>query len=352
MTAREATRDLITVAASAGGVRALQRLLAALPADLPASVLIVSHLPASGKSALAGVLQRVTALKVAFARQGDPLEHGRVLVAPANRHLLVVDGTVQLSQGPRQNGVRPAADPLFFSAALAGGPRTTAVVLSGTLDDGAAGAAVVESHGGLVVVQDPAEADYDGMPNAALGGTKNAFCGSIDKISEVIVRQVHLPLEPVKPLRDMELERRIADLLRPPSVPEDRPPGAFAGLSCPDCGGPLYTAKASASANLPRYECLIGHAWSPRSLLEDQGSALERALGMAARQLEERMLLTRRLGDGAAEHGHTVSATRFHQISEETRNALQTIRNLLAEIPTLQNTPDDVGADLPEAEVP
>ncbi|WP_329244777.1 chemotaxis protein CheB [Actinoallomurus sp. NBC_01490] len=352
MTVHEATRDVVTVAASAGGVTALQKFLSSLPADLPATVLIATHLPASGNSTLAGVLQRSTSLRVAFARPGDLLELGHVLVAPANHHMIVTDGGVQLSQGPRQNGVRPSADPLFCSAALAAGPRALGIVLSGTLDDGAVGAAAIERHGGLVAVQDPAEASYDGMPNAALDATENAFCGSLEKIAEMVVREARTPVGPVPLRRDRELERRVADLLSPASAPEERPPGSFAGLSCPDCGGPIYTAAATGGSHLNRYECLIGHAWSPRSLLENQATAVERALNMAARQLEERMLLTARLSEGAADRGHKVSAAQFRRVSEDTRNALETIRGLLAEISPLQNTPQDVSADIPGDEVP
>lgn len=355
MTADKVTRDVVVVAASAGGVTALQELLSRLPADLPACVLIVTHLPASGHSTLARVLQRSTSLRVAFARLGDPLKHGQVLVAPANHHLIVLDGAVQLPQGPRQNGVRPSADPLFFSAALAVGPRAMGIVLSGVLDDGAAGAAAIERHGGIVAVQDPAEADYDGMPNAALDATANAFCGAVDKIADMVVCEVRTPVDPIDPTPpppDPELERRVADLLSPAEPPEHKPPGTFAGLCCPDCGGPLYTAAASPPSPLNRYECLVGHAWSPHSLLENQSTAVEHALNLAARQLEERMLLTRRLGEGAAERGHTVSAAQFQQVSEDTRGALETIRALLAEISPLQQTPEDLVIDRPGHQVP
>jgi two-component system, chemotaxis family, protein-glutamate methylesterase/glutaminase len=314
--------------------------------------LIVTHLPASGNSTLARVLQRSTGLCVAFAESGDLLRPGHVLVAPANRHLLLADGAVRLSDGPRQNGVRPAADPLFFSAALSVGPRALGIVLSGALDDGAAGAAAIERHGGLVAVQDPAEADYNGMPNAALDATAAAFCGSIEKIAEVVVREARTPVGAVTAEPDTLLRQRVADLLAPASVPEDRPPGTFSGLSCPDCGGPVYSAESSDAADVPRYQCLIGHAWSPAALLDGQAGEVERALSMAARQLEERMLLTRRLGDSAATRGHTVSATRFHRVSKDTRDALETIRGLLAQISRLQNAPADTEADTPDAEVP
>ena len=110
-------RDIVVVAASAGGLMALRVFLSGLPADLPASVLAVLHIPATGGRALPGILDRSGPLAAALATDGEKLAHGRVYVAPADHHLLVADGTMRLSHGPRENGVRPAADPLFRSAA-------------------------------------------------------------------------------------------------------------------------------------------------------------------------------------------------------------------------------------------
>lgn len=324
--ALRATRDIIAVAASAGGVFALRRLLGALPGDLPASVVIVTHLPASGNSMLASVLARAGSLPAEFAKDGEVLKAGQVYVAPANRHLFVVDGTLRLSAGPRQNGLRPAADPLFFSAALAGGPRVIGVVLSGTLDDGAAGAAVIERHGGIVAVQDPAEADYDGMPRAALAATNQAFSGSVEEIAGFLVQMTGVELGTDVPARDLDVERQVIELMNPPLARQGRSAVTFAGMTCPECGGPVYS-------NTPpeplRFECLIGHAWSPNTLLEGQTLSLERALGVAARQLEERMLLTGRMAESATARGHHLSARRFREATDETRQALETIRNLL-----------------------
>ena len=106
-------KDIIVVAASAGGLMPLRAFLAGLPADLPASVVTVLHIPANGGQALPGILDRSGPLAAKLAVDGEKLVHGRVYVAPADHHVLIVNGTIRLSQEPRQNGVRPAADPLF-----------------------------------------------------------------------------------------------------------------------------------------------------------------------------------------------------------------------------------------------
>lgn len=181
-------RDIVVVAASAGGLMPLRAFLSGLPADLPASVLAVLHIPATGGRALPGILDRSGPLAAALATEGATLVHGRVYVAPADHHLLVADGTMRLSHGPRENGVRPAADPLFRSAAQYGGPRVVAVVLSGTLDDAARGSAAVERSGGLVLVQDPAEAAYPGMPASTLAATRHAAAMPVGDLAVRVTR--------------------------------------------------------------------------------------------------------------------------------------------------------------------
>jgi two-component system, chemotaxis family, protein-glutamate methylesterase/glutaminase len=315
------------VAASAGGFQPLRALIGGLPADLPAAVLVVLHIPASGGSSLPGILDRAGPLPAAAAVDGERLQPGRVYVAPPNRHLLLVKDTVRTSRGPRQNGVRPAADPLFRSAALYAGPQVTAVVLSGALDDGALGCATVERLGGRVVVQDPDEAEYGSMPRSAIAVTKHAAVVATralpDELTRLVTREGGMAAEATGP--DRELIAEIAGLLD--GAPEtDTHLRTYSDLTCPECGGPLYFKDAGALDRAETYDCLVGHRWSPESLFEEQAFTVERALWLSIRTLEERGRLTGRLADAARERGHALSAGQFSEAAEEARQSADALR--------------------------
>ena len=179
--ADEATPPLrvIGIGASAGGVDALTQIVAALPADLPHAILVVLHLPAGGRSLLAAILDRTCALPVSTAEDGQALAAGGVLVAPPDHHLLVRDGRVALTRGPKESAARPAVDAMLRSIALSSGPAGVAVVLSGALGDGSNGALMVARAGGMVIVQDPKDAIMPSMPEhalAAVGDKAHSSC--------------------------------------------------------------------------------------------------------------------------------------------------------------------------------
>jgi two-component system chemotaxis response regulator CheB len=168
------TDALVVVGASAGGIQALRSFLGRLPLDLPAAVLVVVHRANDGPSALDRILGRATSLPVRFAASNEPLANGQVRIAPPDLHLVVEDDTTRLVQGERERRQRPAIDPLLRSAARCYGRHVVAVILSGALDDGAAGAARVREGGGAVLVQDPDEALVPSMPRAALAAVPDA----------------------------------------------------------------------------------------------------------------------------------------------------------------------------------
>ena len=160
--------EIVALAASAGGLKALTDVLAALPRDFAAALVVVLHLDRRHRSLMAEILGKRTALLVREARDGDKLERGLVLIAPPDHHLLVnADGSVSLSRTELVHFVRPSADLLFESTAAAYRERAVAVVLSGSGRDGAMGVKAIKKMGGTVIVQDEKTSEFFGMPEAA-----------------------------------------------------------------------------------------------------------------------------------------------------------------------------------------
>lgn len=318
-------RDTVVIAASAGGVEALRDLLSRLPADFPATVLVVLHVPAIGGRALPGILTRAGRLPASAGADGEDALPGHVYVAPPDHHMLIIDGKIRLSRGPRHNGHRPAADPLFISAALSRGPRMAAVVLSGTLDDGAAGCAAVERRGGLVMVQDPRESAYDGMPRAAIAATRHSKVLRLRDLAAALAQAAReeIPESPLEP--DPDLDRQLSVFLGAGAAMAAAP-SAWSGVTCPECGGPLQQEEVGTPV---RFACQAGHAWSPESLVAAQASGIERVLWAAVLRLEERARLNHVLAETAGTRGYPASAGSFLSTARAAESSARQIRRLL-----------------------
>jgi two-component system chemotaxis response regulator CheB len=183
--------DLVALAASAGGLRALSHVLAALPQGFPAAVVVVQHLDPRHQSLMADILSRRTALAVKQAEEGDSLSPGTVYIAPPNRHLLVnSDGTLSLTQSELVHFVRPSADLLFESVAASYKDRAIAVVLTGSGSDGAMGLKAIKKMGGTVLAQDEATSEFFGMPGAAIQTGTVDFVLPLDEIPSALVTLV------------------------------------------------------------------------------------------------------------------------------------------------------------------
>ncbi|MBR8835284.1 MAG: chemotaxis protein CheB [Stigonema ocellatum SAG 48.90 = DSM 106950] len=206
--------DIIVVGASAGGVEALTYLVKNLPSDLNATIFIVLHVPSHGTSVLPRILDRAKTLPSSHGRNGEAIMKGRIYVAPPDYHLLVKFGYISLVKVPRENGHRPAIDPLFRSAAIAYGQRVVAVVLTGVLDDGTAGLKAVKIRGGVAVVQSPEDAMYSGMPRSAIENVDNIdHILHLKDIPSVLVNLANKPIDekqnPVS--REMEIESQLME---------------------------------------------------------------------------------------------------------------------------------------------
>jgi two-component system chemotaxis response regulator CheB len=183
-----ATRDIIVIGASAGGVQALQTLVAGLSSDLLAAVFIVLHIPSNAPSLLPGILERQTSLPVAHAVNDEPIRHGKVYVAPPDQHLLIERGHVKLVHGPKENLHRPSIDALFRSAARWTGPRAIGVVLTGARDDGTVGMRAIKQRGGIAIVQDPSEAPFPSMPLNVLQDVRVDYSVRLGEIASLLNR--------------------------------------------------------------------------------------------------------------------------------------------------------------------
>jgi len=335
--------DIITIGASAGGVEALTELVRGLPADLPASILVALHVPSHGMNVLPQILSRNGPLPARHAEDGEPIRPGRIYVARPDYHLLVDRGVVRLSRGPRENGVRPAVDPLFRSAAWWHGPRVVGVVLSGTLDDGTAGLLAIKQRGGIAVVQDPADALFPGMPRSALeivSVDHVAPLGAMASLVDQLARQATDGVEPAPRPEVIEQEAEMAEFDLG-AIHRDERPGTPSGFACPDCAGVLWEIQ---DGDLIRFRCRVGHAWSPTSLLAEQSDALETALWTAFRALEERAALAARTAERFRSRGQDRVADRFVAQAGESRERAAVIRRVLLK--------PAAAAEPPEALVP
>jgi two-component system chemotaxis response regulator CheB len=183
--------EIIAVAASAGGLKALSQLLGALPPEFPPSIVVVQHLDPRHRSLMAHILSRRTTLPVKEAEEGEALRPGTVYIAPPNKHLLVnPDATLSLSQTELVHFVRPSADLLFESVAGSFRERAIAVVLSGTGSDGAMGVEAIKKVGGTVLAQDEASAEFFGMPHAAVQTGCVDFVLSLGEIPGALITLV------------------------------------------------------------------------------------------------------------------------------------------------------------------
>ena len=284
-------RGVVAIGASAGGIDALRRFISALPTDLPIAVCVVLHIPASSRSLLADIIARWTAAPVCTATDGEPLLGGHIYVAPPDRHLIVRRARLELDPGPRENGARPAVDPLFRSAALAYGAQSAAVVLSGALFDGASGAAVLAAGGGLVLVQTPEDALVPSMPEATLRSVPAAHTADAPSLAEAVGDFARALAAP-PPAGAEEDILRSDEHQSPIERSRHRPAGPPSGLTCPECHGPLWEFAGEEPV---RYRCRVGHVYHEDLLVSEKSDEIEAALWAALEALEERAELMARL---------------------------------------------------------
>ncbi len=316
--------DIIVIGGSAGGVEAFMQLCAGLPVDLPAAVFIVQHISPTSKSVLPDLLARAGPLPARHPLDGEAIQPGHIYVAPPDQHLLLREGSIMLRHGPQENRTRPAIDPLFRSAAVAYGPRVIGVVLTGLLDDGAAGLVAIKRCGGLCIVQDPADAQWAEMPRRAIERAQPDYIVPISEMPALLARLSHEAAgSHVQIPSALDLETRIAaqefNPLGTPAI------GLPSRLSCPQCGGVLNEVPDEGTV---RFRCQTGHAFTSEGLMQAQTDELERALESAARTHRDRVDLCRRMEQHA--QSRPLTAARWHAAAEDAETAATAITTAIA----------------------
>ncbi len=315
-----AGHDIIVLGASAGGVQALCEVMDGLPPNLPAAVFVVLHVAPHGHSALPAILSRLGCLPASHPTDGEEIQTGRVYVAPPDRHLAIEDHHIQLSRKASENGHRPAVDVLFRTAARSFGPRVVGVVLTGNLDDGTAGLAMIKRFGGKAVVQDPRDADYPGMPENAIANVAVDHVLPLGDIAAMIQRLVYEPPSP----EDHRQEE--PDAMNERDDEDGSLTGIPSALTCPACGGSLFEKPGE---KVLHFRCRTGHAYSPESLAANQTDTLDAALWAALRSLEEAAALARRMEKRAREHENAAASQRYLQRAREAERHAALLRSML-----------------------
>ena len=316
-------RDIIVIGGSSGATAPLKTILGALPPDLPAAVFIVLHIPARSIGILATVASAAGSLPVHPAVDGMTIENGNVYLAVPDHHLILTKGRIRLGRGPRENMARPSIDPLFRSAAAAYGPRVIGVVLSGLLNDGASGLEAIKRRGGVAVVQDPTEAIEDEMPRSALEAVTVDLSVPSARIGDLLsdlAREAAGPSVPVPPDIRLEVDIAAGERIDTEVVGKLGDPSA---ITCPSCGGVMSHVRNSKPL---RFRCQVGHTMTAEVLAKEQESAVDEALRVALRVIEERAELVSRMAQDGRQSGRKAVAEMYEERAVEYRQYADTLR--------------------------
>jgi two-component system chemotaxis response regulator CheB len=316
-----AARDLIVVGGSAGALVALRRLLASLPSELDATFLVAIHRGPALPGAMPEVLGRHTSLPVAYAVDDEVFQPRHIYVAPPDHHLLVSGERLRVGRGPREHGFRPAIDPLFRSAAREHGPRVVGIILSGAMDDGVQGLALIKRHGGVAIVQRPEDAEHDGMPTNALLEVDVDHVLPAAELGPLLARLTHERVRGTVSSHERDVAEVGGHGLR--GTP---PPGDLRPFVCPECGGALWERQPTAAA---RFRCHVGHAFTTRTLTALQDGRLEQVLWTALRSLEEHASLRRQLAGRALRGGLAAMADTYHRQARRSEERADVLRAIL-----------------------
>jgi two-component system chemotaxis response regulator CheB len=295
--------------------------LADLPPDLGAAVFVVVHTGLDAPNFLVEIFGKLTKLPVQYAADREPIELGKVYVAPNDRHLLIKRGEMRVILGPKENNFRPALDPLFRTAATTYDGRVIGVVVSGSLDDGTHGLMQIKRAGGIVIAQSPQEALQIGMPQSAIDRADVDYVKTAAEIGPLLTELVRSSGQTSTPLGEDQTDviEGLVSTMRLGGVP---PPAPFI---CPECNGSLWEVREGA---VLKYRCHVGHGFGVDTLLSRQAMEIEQALWSAVRGFEERAALQKRTAE-RTDFGNPQIRDRLLQNAREQQHMADVVRGLL-----------------------
>ena len=319
------SQRIIVMGASTGGFEAFRKIISELPTDFNSPIFIVWHIAPDIRGILPQVLNKISGIHAAHAYDKEEIKPNRIYVAPPDHHLVIEEGMVRVTHGPKENRFRPAVDPLFRSAAYAYGNRVIGVILSGALDDGTAGLWTVKHFGGVTIVQDPMDAEVPSMPESAMREVKIDYCVGISELPALLVRLSKEPMSP-KPgvIKDEQTKKEIQiaqeGRTRQKEILDF---GVITPFTCPECHGVLSKLQ---NGNITRYRCHTGHAYSADALITALTEKIEESLYNAVRGIDESILLLNHFGDHFAEANQSKLAALYFNKAKAAEERVQLVR--------------------------
>ncbi len=315
--------DIVVIGASAGGVMALQTVLSGLPKDLPASVFVTIHTASTAGTFLDEVLGKDCPLPVRLALDKEKIIPGRVYIAPPNLHLTIKRGYIKNRFMAKENGSRPAIDPMFRSAAHSYSRRVIGVLLTGNLDDGTAGLGVIQDEGGIIIVQDPNDAVYPDMPISAIQSLKPDHVVPLGRIAPLLTALVDADVTGEAATEETDIKQ-----LEPV-------------MTCPGCGGVLHLF---ANNKVIWYQCQVGHRFTSEAMMLEQDTVVEEYFWRMLSILKEKEEVARTMAsDARSTLRPLVNPEYFDKQAQASAEAQKRIHDILDELgPVLfPGTPKD-----------
>jgi two-component system chemotaxis response regulator CheB len=285
MTSAQA-KNIIVIGASAGGISAVSKLLSGFKSSLNAAIFVVIHIQ---RDALTEIilrqLQRNTTLNCMVPEDGEQIEHGQVYLAPADHQMMIETGKILVRKGPYENHWRPAIDALFRTAAAAYTTCVTGIILTGLMDDGTSGMVAIKKSGGIVIVQDPEEAEFANMPESVLQNVNVDYKAPIHEmpyiLEDIYAREsCEFGTAPIEVQIEASISLRMGS-----DIEELKQIAKPSELTCPDCGGIL---SVMTNEHFKKYRCFTGHTFTEKTLAQEQVKGIEESLWIAIRMMEER----------------------------------------------------------------